>query len=111
MANLVSNWADKAVGVFSALAAVCIAVLTIAGTPAQIAPHYGNLLAFVMATGFSLYSAYRFRGTQSARKYYAHARLSRDLYGLMIARMIERGHRTVAGHIRALIREDAKGRR
>jgi hypothetical protein len=111
MANLVSTWADRTVGVFSALAAVVIAALTIAGVPSQIAPHYGNLVSFLIAAGFGLYSAYRFRGTGSARKYYAHAQLSRDLYGLMITRMSERGYRTVAGYIRALIREDTRNRR
>ena len=111
MTNLVSSWTDKITGIFSVILAVVISTLTLSGVPEKIAPSYGPPIALVIAAGVAYVGVRRFRGNRITRKYYASAVLSRELYGEMIARMSDRGYRTVAGYVRALIREDARKRR
>lgn len=106
MANLVGSWADKVTGIFAVILAVVISLLTVAGVPEQIAPRYGTPIAFVLAGGIAYIGVRRFRGRQAIHTYYAGARLGRPLYNAMIARMQVRGYRTIAGYVRALIRED-----
>lgn len=111
MANFVSSWTDKITGIFSVILAVVISILTLSGVPEKVAPTYGTPIALVIAAGVAYAGVRRFRGTRIMRKYYANAVLSRELYGAMIARMSDRGYRTVAGYVRALIREDTKKRK